>query len=197
MSNIASLYLSLSADLAAPSDWNSVTLAGSTYDASRKASLVASGLSDAPTAMFIRPGGVSALLGTFVRKEDFYYETSAGPAYTLYFRGRLSAGDIVYYGSADGSAFYTKGSSIVIQNPNDAVIYFRKGTINALGEGIADATDVAGEAGLANVIGLAIPAATATGYGSVTMYRGQDYEEGEPVYLMGSAASQKAIVHFN
>lgn len=177
--------------LTSPSSWNAQN--PFSVDVANNRTLVCT-QTDEPNQCFIRftnSVGVvpSALNGTFISPADLW-KTPDGNSWLMYYRGILKPTDIVSAGQAAEPDFYARGRGIIIRNENSGTIYVRRGTANEAGDVIAAPSQVAGDATLANVVGIPIIG------GQYYMLGADEFQEGDPFYLLASAASQYATVQF-
>ena len=125
--------------------------------------------------------GVATTDCEFIPPSRYYFDSEN----YLRFRGDFKMNDTFYHGACHAPAVVLRGRSVVVSNPNAATIYWRKGTANADGVTIAKPGDTNGD----NVQGTPLYA-----YERLVLTRGVDYEEGEYLHLLGTAAAQTATI---
>lgn len=129
--------------------------------------------------------------GVFIPTTDLHRVDGAGSGAswnTLSALRNAADSDItLYYGGYEGPDFTVPACrGVVIENRNAVAIYARKGTPNASGVVVAKAGDTNGD----DVQGIEIPA-----NGSLVLEPG-NFSPGEEWHILGTAASQTAIVNF-
>lgn len=125
--------------------------------------------------------GVAEVDSQFIPPTSMYFDAGN----YLRYRGSWEPSDSWYYGECAAPTLVLRGKGVVITNNNAATIYWRKGTANTQGLTIAKPGDVNGN----NVQGTPLYA-----YAQLILQRGVDYEDGEYLHLLGTAASQTATI---
>jgi len=177
----STLYLALpefAAVSAAVSGVGETTIAKGATLVENSAATLASGF------VVLVPTGEAAIDCIFLRPGYDWYLSGT----TLYLRTPAPGADtVVEHGLCLAPAFIARGNALIIHNNNDEIIRYRIGTANYSGFTIGGPADADAE----NVIGVPL-----AGNGDLTLRAGVDYQPGDQVHLLASAASQTATVHF-